>query len=278
MKKIAIIGHGYVGKSINRIFPDAEIYDKYDNKYNDARHKEAVNKCDIGIICVPTPMKKDFSCDTSIVEDVVSWLETKVILIKSTVLPGTTDMLKKKYGKRICFSPEYVGMGGYYVPEWKYPHPVKIETHTFMTVGGDEDDADFILNAFMQKLGPAKKYMKTTSVNAETTKYMENSWGAMKVSFCNEWYEICKKFGANYNTVRELLLLDSRVEAMHTTVFKERRGWAGSCYPKDLHGLIEASKKAGYEPKLLEQVVNTNIDIRKATNPDNRDEYDKLWE
>jgi len=53
-------------------------------------------------------------------------------------------------------------MGGYYVPEWKYPHPVKIESHAFMIVGGEEEDADFVLDIFMQKLGPAKKYIKTT--------------------------------------------------------------------------------------------------------------------
>jgi UDPglucose 6-dehydrogenase len=273
-KKIAIIGYGYVGKSIHRIFPDAEIYDKFQDTYNDARHKEAVNKCDIGVICVPTPMKEDLSCDISIVEDVVRWLETKVILIKSTIPPGTTDYLKKKYHKRICFSPEYVGMGGYYVPEWKYPHPIKIETHTFVIVGGEEKDADFILNAFMQKLGPAKKYIKTSAINAEATKYMENSWGAMKVSFCNEWYEICKTFGANYNTVRELLLLDNRVEEMHTTVFEEKRGWSGSCYPKDICAIIRASEKSGYNPELLKSVVDNNRQVREKNNPTNWDEYD----
>jgi len=165
-------------------------------------------------------------------------------------------------------------MGGYYVPEWKYPHPVKIESHAFMIVGGEEEDADFVLDIFMQKLGPAKKYIKTNTVNAEVTKYMENSWGAMKVSFCNEWYGMCKAFGANYNTVRELLLLDSRVEEMHTTVFKDKRGWSGSCYPKDVLAIIRASEKSGYNPELLKETIDTNRKIREKENPVNWDEYD----
>ena len=54
---------------------------------------------------------------------------------------------------------------------------------------------------------------------------MENTWGATKVIFANEWFDICKRFGASYNTVREGWVLDSRVERMHTTVFEDKRGF-----------------------------------------------------
>jgi len=87
---------------------------------------------------------------------------------------------------------------------------------------------------------------------------MENTWGATKVIFANEWYEICQRFGASYNTVREGWVLDSRVERMHTAVFPRKRGFGGKCFPKDLLGIIAQSEKAGYEPSLLKQVWNSN--------------------
>jgi len=272
--KIGVIGKGYVGKAIYNLFKDHyEIV---------AKDKEGdylkINECDLSVVCVPTPMNKDGSCDTSIVEEVIKWIEAPLILIKSTVPPGTTFQLKRRWGKRICFSPEYVGEGGYYIPEWQYPHPTKIESHTFLVVGGDKKDTSEIVDIFQEKLGPTKKYVQTDANTAELTKYMENIWGAMKVTFSNEFYSIAKAFNVDYNELRELFLLDSRTEPMHTSVFPNKRGFAGKCYPKDLHGLIEATRQAGYESKLLEEVVDTNIRIRKATNPDNKDEYDELFE
>jgi len=277
-KTVGIIGYGYVGKSMARLFPDAKIYDKFQPEYNSSRHKEDVNKCDLAIVCVPTPMKKNFSCDTSIVEDVVNWLETPLILIKSTVPPGTTLLLRTKMNKSVCFSPEYVGEGGYFIPEWLYPHPVKVETHTFLIVGGDKKDTSEIVDIFQEKLGPTKKYIQTDSTTAELTKYMENIWGATKVTFSNEFYSIAEAFGVDYNELRELFLLDSRTEPMHTSVFPNKRGFAGKCYPKDLHALIEAVREKGYTSLLLQEVVDTNIRLRKEHEPDNKDEYDELFQ
>ncbi|HEC65552.1 MAG TPA: hypothetical protein ENI23_09670, partial [bacterium] len=52
--------------------------------------KDEVNECDLAIVCVPTPSREDGSCDTTIIEEVVSWLKTPLILFKSAVEPGTT--------------------------------------------------------------------------------------------------------------------------------------------------------------------------------------------
>ncbi len=61
----------------------------------DSNSKEEINQCDLAVVCVPTPSKEDGSCDISIVEEVISWLDVPVIIIKSTVPPGTIDMLIK---------------------------------------------------------------------------------------------------------------------------------------------------------------------------------------
>lgn len=288
-KKVAIIGYGYVGKAMHKIFPDALVYDpalfitdndgnknKLDvNGVNVASENEINEKCSLAIVCVPTPPKgmreqrvrddedEFLEADLGIVKDTISWLDTPLILIKSTIPPGTTDRLIHIYDtQKICFSPEYIGEGKYYVPP-KYPDPEDPRKHDFMIIGGEEKVCDEILAYFIERLGPAKTYFKCSAVEAECVKYMENTWGAMKVTFCNEWFEMCQRFGASYNTVREGWLLDSRVERMHTAVFTGKRGFGGKCYPKDLLGIIATAEGCGYEPKLLKQIWNTNKEMLK---------------
>src|SRR5512145_2963903 len=108
MKRVAIVGYGHVGKALHKIFPDAVIYDRHLENYQDSR--DEVNKCDMAIVSVPTPEDEvNNKLDCSIVEEVVEWLQTPLILLKSTVSVGFTDAMCEKYHKRICMSPEYYG-------------------------------------------------------------------------------------------------------------------------------------------------------------------------
>ena len=272
MKKVAIIGYGFVGKGMHKIFPDALISDPV---YPDSSNREEINECDLAIICVPTAPKgmgeqkvnddeNDWlEADLSIVKDVLSWLKTPLVLIKSTVPPGTTAELDLNYSEGgICFSPEYMGEGNYYVPP-KYPDPLDPTKHDFMIIGGKKEVAQDILAIFMRKLGPTKRYMIMNYVESELVKYMENTWGAMKVTFCNQWYDICQEFRGSYEVVREGFLLDSRTEQMHTAVFKDKRGFDGKCYPKDLLAIVGHCEKAGYSPDLLKEIWETNKQMLK---------------
>lgn len=252
MRKISIVGYGYVGKGYHKAFPEAVIYDRK------SMNRDEVNTCDLAIISVSTPMMEDGRCDISAVEEVVGWLKTPLILIKSTVPPGTVDELKKKTGKRICFSPEYMGEGKYYIAPWKYPDPTDPSYHTFQIVGGDKKDADEIVGIMCEKLGPEKFYYIVDAIEAEIIKYMENSWGATKVGFCQEFYDLCQVFGASYNRVREGFLLDSRTEKMHTAVFPHKRKWGGKCWPKDIHAIVKKAEEKGYSMDLLKQVIKNN--------------------
>lgn len=251
--KIGLIGYGVVGKGMERLFGTVEAI--YDINFNEGT-RGSVNACDIGIVCVPTPSLPDGSCDISAVEEVVSWLETPLILIKSTVPPGTTDMLREKYGKKVLFSPEYMGESSYFTPFWKYPDPAMAESHTFVIVGGPE--ANEILPIFQEVMSVDTKYLKCTALEAELTKYAENTFFATKVTFCNEFAEIASQFGVDWVQLRELWLLDSRINPNHTMVFKNNPGFGGKCLPKDLSAIIEASRVKGYEPTLLVAVQQSN--------------------
>jgi len=259
MKKIAIIGYGVVGKGMEKLFKDRfeiEIYDPQEF-YAD---KEKVNKCDMAVICVPTPMGQNGYADTSIVEETVEWLETPLILIKSTIPPGTVDKLVDKTGKNINFSPEYMGESKYFTPFWKYPDPEDARSHTFVIIGGQ--GASEVVNYFMKVMSVDTVYKLTSAVEAELTKYMENAFFATKVTFVNEFFQIAKAFGVDFKSLREGWLLDPRINRNHTLVFEDDLGFGGKCFPKDVNAIVKASEDKGYSPDLLKEVLKTNHKFR----------------
>lgn len=257
MKKIGIVGFGVVGQGMMRLFEDAFSVTAYDPAQGEQMR---LSDRDLEIVCVPTPAKEDGSCDISIVEEIVSTSTAPLILIKSTVPPGTTEYLRDKYQKKVLFSPEYMGESSYFTPFWKYPAPDMPETHTFVIVGGPE--ANEVLSFFQKVMSVDTKYVACTAVEAELAKYAENTFFATKVTFCNEFAEIAEKFGADWQQVRELWLLDSRINPNHTLVFKDNPGFAGKCLPKDLSAIIEAAKERDYDPTLLSAVKKSNENRR----------------
>ena len=264
MDKVAIIGCGYVGKAYLKVFPDAVQYDEPLG----IGTREQVNECELAIVSVPTPMQEgsdEFKkVDLSIIKEVVGWLETPYILLKSTVPPGTVDKLCGDTGKHICFSPEYVGEGRYQTTPWKYMSPNDPLTHEFQIIGGMPYARERIAQIFTNRLGPEKFYYLIDAIEAEVIKYMENSWGAMKVMFANEFYQLCQEVGASYTRVREGWALDNRVERMHTAVFVDNQGFGGKCYPKDLNGIVSFADEIGVDMALVKTVLRQNKKVSKA--------------
>lgn len=285
MEHVGIIGYGYVGKAMERFFEGKFKLKVYDPQYIKENNLEGVqdggtlftterdniNACDLVVVCVPTPQSAGGEVDLSIINDTFEWLNAPLILIKSTVPPGTTDKLVagevgKWIDRKIAFSPEYIGEGGYVTQWWKdknYPHATDMKYHDFQIFGGKREATRGIIPFFQKVVGPEVKYMQTDAKTAELVKYMVNSWGATKVTFCNEFYNIAESLGVDYNELRELWLLDGRAERMHTAVFPENRGFGGKCFPKDVNGIVKFAERAGYEPKLLKQVLATNDEMRE---------------
>ena len=255
---VGIIGLGYVGKAHREFFSkhyEVRIYDP-DQGFHD---RNSVSKSDLALICLPTPNRIDMRCDTTLVEDAVEWCDSQIILIKSTVEPGTTDLLQQRFGKRIVFSPEYCGESNYWSP---YAWDKKIDEMPYYIFGGNPSDTNLLVETYMTVAGPTKKYIQTDAKKAEMAKYMKNAFYASKISFCYEMYEICSAANIDYNAVRELWLLDPRISPTHTAVFSRNdRPFAGKCLPKDLAALIEYAKTIEYSPNFLEEVSKTNIRI-----------------
>lgn len=246
--KVAIVGAGAVGLGMAKLFQDAVLYDE--PKGIGARSE--VNACDVAFVCVPTPMLPDGGCDTSIVESVVAWLETPVIVLRSTVSVGTTRRLAVEYGKRIVFQPEY---GPAETPD----HPFNdLRNVRWIILGGERADTKAAARVWKQAYSADITIALTTPEAAELCKYMENAFLALKVTFCNEFFDIAAKAGVDYDELRELWLLDPRIGRSHTFVFEDKRGFGGKCLPKDLSAIIRTAEELGHEPTLLRSVVDTN--------------------
>lgn len=255
--KIGIVGYGVVGKALAKLFgyepgsSSVEVYDKGLAGINGAAQKSAVQTCDLVFVAVPTPEAADGSCDLSAVEEVVSWVIPPMCL-KSTVPPGTVDRLVATTGKRICFSPEYVGES-----QW---HPWKdIDRHGFVVVGGEKSLCDLVVRAYQRFLGPLTRYYMTDAKTAELCKYMENTFLATKVAFVNQFYDLAQAHGVNFNELRELWLADDRIGRSHTVVTEER-GYRGRCLPKDMAAMIRAAKRVGGAP-FLEAIDRYNDEV-----------------
>lgn len=255
--KISIIGMGYVGKAFAEFVGDIYPLVMYDIADNVPYPKKEIDASDLAVICVPTPQATDGSCDTSIVEEVIKKIEAPLIMIKSTVAPGTTDKLKSKTGKHIVVSPEYIGESKYYNPIYK-----TITDTLFHIVGGDSEDVKKVFEILEAIAGPYSTYFSCTAVEAELIKYMENSFTATKVAFINQFFDIAAVLGADWHKVREGWLLDERVGRNASTVFVENRGFGGKCLPKDISAIIKVAETDGYDASILKAVLDYNNKIR----------------
>tara|TARA_R100001163_G_C5037070_1_gene176021 strand:- start:428 stop:1258 length:831 start_codon:yes stop_codon:yes gene_type:complete len=262
--KIGIVGQGYVGTAIKIGFEsyyDLETYDKFDSSKSTCNLKRLVDICDVIFVCVPTPMDKDGSCHTGIVEEVISEInqysnKSQIVVIKSTVSPGTTERMNKKYKKvSVIFNPEFLTEANF-IEDFK--------NQTRIILGGTRKGTNKLRQVY-SKVFPKAHIIKTHSTIAELVKYMTNSYLATKVSFANEMYEICEKFDMDYDKVVEYATLDERLGVTHWSVPGPdgELGYGGHCLPKDINALISVAHELGINTEVLEAVVETNDRVRE---------------
>lgn len=278
-RKIGIIGLGIVGLPLKKYFEkkglkrnkDLFCYDVDLNKgFNDD-----VNQADIIFVCVPTPKTKSGLCDTRMVDSVVKKFHNKknVLVVKSTVEPGTIAKLQKKYNCPILFNPEFLTEA----QAWKdfikpdrqvVGHTIKSQRYA-STVLGILPKACFSSPGVSKICGP----ISLTSSEAEMGKYANNVFGAIKVSYANILADLCqaletvlKKKGikekVNYDNVRQMMAHDSRIGGAWLDIkYGNYRGFGGFCFPKDTSAFISFIKKL--EKKLDKKNANKKL-IKKG--------------
>ena len=272
MENIGIIGNGFVGKAVKEGFKNYyEIFtfDKDKRKANIGTLNELVSKCKIIFLCLPTPMNKDGSCHLGIVEDTLNkiniqcdemdyyGLEKRTIVIKSTIVPGTTEKWNKEYKYiDIAFNPEFLTEANA-IDDFKNQNKIII---------GSTRKVGSIVKNLYSKAFPKVPVIKTSATIAEMVKYFTNTFLATKVSFANEIYQICEKLDIDYDKVVEYAKYDERIGYSHLNVPGPDGdfGFGGHCFPKDLNALINLASKndLGLDVNVLKAVLETNSRVR----------------
>lgn len=258
---IGIIGYGIVGQAIHYGFSRANVH-IYD-KYKDTESLESV-VANSGYIFIglPTPTMADESgIDLSIVDETVAKIAKiasgtdKIVIIKSTVTPGTMAEYIKKYPKLLfCFNPEFLRESSF-LSDF-------VNTDRIV-IGATSDDVFRRISSLYQSITPMVPIYYTDPTTAEMVKYMANCFLATKVVFANEMYDICEKIGVRYEEVKKMVVADSRIKDAHLDV-TTLRGFGGKCFPKDLLSLRAMARSKGVDTSILDAVWKKNIKIRKV--------------
>ena len=252
--KVGVVGGGVVGNAMRKLCgPDTVMYDPYVPEW--AGNKDQINACDVVFVCVPTPMSDDRTCNTSIVEEAVAWIEAPLIIIRSTVTPGTTDRLVAQYKKNVVFQPEYLGETTAHIFG-------SMAEREFVVLGGTPESTEAAAEFYAHYYNSYVKFFFGDAITAEVCKYMENAFYAVKVIFCNEFYDIARAHGVDFHKLRELWLADTRISRDHTFVYPENRGFSGKCLPKDCNAIVKSSEQRGYVPKFMKACLALNDEFQ----------------
>jgi len=246
--KTAIVGVGMVGGALARYLPDPILYDKF----KEIGSLDEVNSADIVFVAVPTPYDEEKGgFDLDAVEETLGNLEgEKIVVIKSTVVPGTTEALQEKFPHhKILFNPEFLTEVTA-DQDMRFPdRQIVGYTAQSYTVAGD----------LMQILPQAPLERIIPATEAEMVKYFGNTWFAMKVVFAEQMFDLCQALGVDYNRVKEAAAADKRIGRSHLTACHGGyRGYGGKCLPKDTKALIQRARSLGVEMSLLEKVDEIN--------------------
>lgn len=262
LDNIGIIGLGFVGGAIKHSFEkyfNILSYDIDKKKSTESNIQSLIRQCKYIFVTLPTPMKKDGSCDLSNIENILKEIDVyttdNIIIIKSSIPPGTTDLFANKYNNiKFVFSPEFL-------TEKNANNDFANQNRIIL--GGHPNNTEQVMHIF-KKVCPMAHICETDFTTAEMVKFTINCFLAVKISIFNELYQICKKLNINYNNMVALSLLDDRVGASHTEVpgWDGYFGFGGSCFPANINIMMTCAKELGIDTKILRASWEKNLEVR----------------
>jgi len=267
MKRIGVIGRGFVGTAVEYGFSaqtgcDAELR-SYDINPSRSTHtlEDTVNNSDVIFVSVPTPSNPDGSMHLDILESALSDIDNvykgnAIILIRSTVIPGTTKILQNKFPRlSLVFNPEFLT-----------ERSAKFDfiNQSRFILGGKKSDTKIVADLYKWRFGESVPCIETNFETAEMIKYMNNCFFATKVSFMNEMKLIADRVGVEWDIAVDGFVRDGRIGHSHLAVPGPdgKLGFGGSCFPKDIQAMISLGSDLGIDMATLKGAWNTNCNVR----------------
>lgn len=266
-KKIGFIGQGWIGKNYADDFEQRGFsIIRYAKESEYRNTKEDIATCDIVFIAVPTPTtEKGF--DDSIVRLVIPLVgKGKVAVIKSTILPGTTESIQKEFPDVFVFhSPEFL-------TEATAAHDAMHPNRNIIGISNNTHEARAKAQEVLDVLPLAPFALICSSREAEMIKYAGNCWFYTKVVFVNLLYDLAKKLDCSWDVIRDAMAADPRIGRTHLDpVHKSGRGAGGHCFIKDFAAFEEMYNKMVDDPlgrAVLESIREKNIELLLKSNKD----------
>lgn len=264
---IGFVGQGYVGKNYADDFEDRGYkVTRYSLEEPFVANKDLIKKCDIVFVAVPTPSTpKGF--DLSIVHGALSLVgKGKVAVIKSTIVPGSTNQLQKEHPEiTLLFCPEFLSVA---TAAYDVANP-------FMNVVGMAEDtprhraaAKWVMSIFKK----APESVICSSEEAELIKYAHNISGYMQILTFNLVYDLAEKFGAQWNPIQRAIEADPLVCNRYANpLHKGGRGAGGFCFIKDMAAFAQHYEKHAKNAEgaaLLKAAQHKNIELLMRTKKD----------
>ena len=265
--KIGVVGNGYVGGALAHGFSPAstgtcevKVYDVIPERSLNTLD-ETVNDSDFVFVSVPTPMNRNGSISLKFINQVfkeingVNRRSDNVIILKSTVVPGTTEKLQEKFPElNIVFNPEFLT---------EKSARLDFINQSRIILGGDKLHTAKVAELFNERF----KYchiIQTDYKTSEMIKYFCNVFFSVKVSFANEMKQICDTIGADWSTALEGFVADGRVGDSHLNVPGPdgRMGFGGSCFPKDINAFMSFANSIGVDVNTIKGAWETNLNVR----------------
>lgn len=248
---IGIIGAGVVGGALRTYLQDqgatARVYDPPKGHTDLA----AVNEASTVFVCVPTPYTTGRGFDDGYLLDAVASLSaSKTVVIKSTVLPGTTSLLQARHPQhRFMFNPEFLREASAFEDFIEPDRQIVGVTHESASEGP----------RVMAMMPRAPFELICPAGEAEMAKYAANSFLAVKVSYANEIFDLCQRLRIDYGQVRDIVAADARIGASHMDVHDAGyRGYSGKCLPKDSKSLLDLARSVGVDMEVLRAADRVN--------------------
>ena len=255
-----------MGGAVKSFFPDAKVYDKF----KDLDAIEEVGKCRFIFISVPTPYngRLDLSITDDAAANAVRHLadpENQLIVIKSTIWPGTTQRYQDRYPQaNFAFNPEFL--------RDKFAREDFVKNDR-QIVGFTKKTKDSALVKELLEILPPAPYAKLVPAEvAEMIKYAGNTFLAMQVIFANQMYDLCQALGIDYDEVKEAIKSDKRIGKSHWEIFHTEsslastlkdayRGYGGKCFSKEMNTLVDEGRKLQADVGLFEAAKEINLKL-----------------
>jgi GDP-mannose 6-dehydrogenase len=234
--------------------------------------KEAVGATDLSLICVGTPSRRNGSLDLTYLERVCEQIGEAlaakdayhVVVVRSTVLPGTTHGVVipalertsgKKYGTGfgVTVNPEFLREGTA-IKDFRQP-PMTLVGHNYAS------DAQPTEALYTKVDAPL---VNTSIRTAEMIKYASNTWHALKVCFANEVGNLCKRLDIDSHEVMDIFCRDEKLN-LSSYYMKPGFAFGGSCLPKDVRAMQYRAKEVDLEMPVIQSILGSNdLQIKHA--------------